>query len=899
MMTKKLFAIMALLFVGSWRLAAQTNGGPDAYGYTWTSSDHPGGGISVDWMDMTDATTVDGLADDNYIGPIPIGFDFPYYWQSFNSLYIGSNGYVMFGQGMNVASGGTGFPTFPTQGSAAQPNNFIGVLLSDLTLTDTDGLPIPTARVSYKGGEDDNGPFFCVAFENVPFWTDETPEHYRGSNYFQVILRPNGNFKANYQSSTGPVDASYQTVRFISRGFENVTGTVGLEFRSNVYPSNESIQVIYPNPPNPGYTFRNIRPVWALNEDRGGQILAKTSGEEYYVTAMIRNEGTVPICPSCSVRVRQRIFDFVNNNSPLDQYTDEIIINAPLAAGESRLVTFTKPILLDLATDYRIRITTTLLGESDQFLSDDNMDVELVVVDTSASSFVVGFDPFQFGIQWNQQNGDGLTSNLTVGTEIMPPYYPAIIEKAQFGLFIGTNDFINQQGDTIAVPDTIAGFTMRMFRSNAEGGVGSLIHEAVVTPEQILAMYPHTQPQGTFRQLNVDVYLPTPVILGDGETVFISWKRNDESLEGGRGLDFLMVGDQTTSAPVSFRTYEIAGQFWGSYRERSAADFAIRLGVTKANFVLQASANPTSVNCGGTSQLSASASPSDNVTYSWAPSAGLSNPNIANPSASPTLTTTYTVTATNSVTGQSSQKLVTVTVNSPLLSLSGLASEICPGETPTVTPTPAGTYIWSINEGATTTGATFTLPADLAAGQTFTLTAVSPNGCYAAARNFATRNAPRPVIQRQGLKLNITNPQTGAGYQWYFSDGETEQAIFEQTNTNVDLEGDGYYFVEQIFEGCTTRSESYYYEFVSRKPELFASARVYPNPSDGQFTLEMAEVRANQAYVSITDVRGAEVLKRTVSGGNVRETLEIQTPGLYLLKVSVGTEIFTRTLSVK
>ncbi len=899
MMTKKLFAVLAMFVAGVGGLNAQTSGGPDAYGYTWMSSDHPGGGITVDWMDMSDATVVSGLADDNYIGPIPIGFDFPYYWQSFNSLYIGSNGYVMFGQGMNVASGANGFPTFPTQGSAAQPNNFIGILLSDLTLTDVDGQPIPTARVSYKGGEDDNGLFFCVAFENVPFWTDETPEHYRGSNSFQVVLRPNGNFKANYQSSEGPVDAAYQTVRFISRGFENVTGTVGLEFRSNVYPSNESIAVFFPNPPNPGYTFRNIRPVWALNEDRGGQILAKRTGVEYNVTAMIRNEGTVSTCPTCSVRVRQRVFDFVNGNAPLDQYTDEILITTPLAAGESRIVTFTRPILLDLATDYRIRITTTLIGETDQFLSDDNMDVELVVVDTSANSFVVGFDPFQFGIAWNQQNGDGLTSNLTVGTEIMPPYYPAIIEKAQFGLFIGTNDFINQQGDTIAVPDTVAGFRMQMFKSNAQGGVGELLYEGVVTPEQILAMYPHTQPQGTFRQLDVDVYLPTPVTLNEGETVFISWKRTDENLASGRGLDFLMVGDQATSAPVSFRTYEIAGQFWGSYRERSNADFAIRLGVTKANFVLQASANPVNIDCGGSTQLSATASPSDNVTYSWAPAAGLSNPNVANPTASPTLTTTYTVTATNSVTGQTSSKTVTVTVNSPSLTLSGLTAEICPGETPTVTPTPAGTYIWSINEGTTTTAATFVIPADLVAGQTYTLTAVSPNGCYAANRTFVTRNAPRPVLQRQGLKLRVSNPQTGAQYQWYFDDGNGEIDLFGQTGTEVDLEGDGDYFIEQIFEGCTTRSERYSYRFVSRNAELFGAARVYPNPSAGQFILEMSDVRAAHALVSVTDVRGAEVLKRTVAGGNIRETFEISTPGIYLLKVAVGSELFTRTLSVK
>ncbi|MDW8333992.1 MAG: hypothetical protein RMM53_07235, partial [Bacteroidia bacterium] len=130
------FAAALLLTVCAARAFAQPySGGPDAYGYTWISSLETNSNVNYGWLDMSDATNVEGLADDNYIGPVPIGFDFPYYWQSFNSLYIGSNGYVMFGQGINVASGANGFPTFPTSGPAATPNNYIGMLLSDLTLT--------------------------------------------------------------------------------------------------------------------------------------------------------------------------------------------------------------------------------------------------------------------------------------------------------------------------------------------------------------------------------------------------------------------------------------------------------------------------------------------------------------------------------------------------------------------------------------------------------------------------------------------------------------------------------------------------------------------------------------------------------------------------------------------
>jgi gliding motility-associated-like protein len=60
----------------------------------------------------------------------------------------------------------------------------------------------------------------------------------------------------------------------------------------------------------------------------------------------------------------------------------------------------------------------------------------------------------------------------------------------------------------------------------------------------------------------------------------------------------------------------------------------------------------------------------NNLTYRWSPATGLSDPNIANPSASPTSTTTYTLTVTNpSVAGCSTTRPVEVTIP-PVIALS-------------------------------------------------------------------------------------------------------------------------------------------------------------------------------------------------------------------------------------
>ncbi len=71
------------------------------------------------------------------------------------------------------------------------------------------------------------------------------------------------------------------------------------------------------------------------------------------------------------------------------------------------------------------------------------------------------------------------------------------------------------------------------------------------------------------------------------------------------------------------------------------------------------------INCTTTGvQIHASASPAGPYSYAWSPSASLSNPNISNPMASPSVTTTYTVVVTSAL-GCSVSDTVTVSVIVP------------------------------------------------------------------------------------------------------------------------------------------------------------------------------------------------------------------------------------------
>ena len=123
-------------------------------------------------------------------------------------------------------------------------------------------------------------------------------------------------------------------------------------------------------------------------------------------------------------------------------------------------------------------------------------------------------------------------------------------------------------------------------------------------------------------------------------------------------------------------------------------------------------------------------------SYSWAPSAGLNNPNIANPIATPTSTTTYTVTVTENGSCTAPQtSALTVTVNPlPTATISGTV-ELCQGEpSPTITFTGASaaapyTINYTLNGVAQTAviasnNASLTVPTGNPGVYTYSLTSV-------------------------------------------------------------------------------------------------------------------------------------------------------------------------------
>ena len=118
--------------------------------------------------------------------------------------------------------------------------------------------------------------------------------------------------------------------------------------------------------------------------------------------------------------------------------------------------------------------------------------------------------------------------------------------------------------------------------------------------------------------------------------------------------------------------------------------------------------------------------PVTGFTYAWLPTAGLSDPAIANPIADPASTTTYSLVVTETATGcvstNTAEVLVTVDEDLPTVTITASSQTVCAGESVTLTGGGADTYIWD-------NGVVDGTPFVPTVTTTYTVTGTENNGC--------------------------------------------------------------------------------------------------------------------------------------------------------------------------
>jgi hypothetical protein len=162
------------------------SGGPDSWGYTWIDS-HRSDGPSFLWYSRDNTwgkLAVDG--DDRGVW-YRLPFSFPYYGQTYTSVYVGSNGFLSFVKATNPYTNGS----IPNRSYSG----FLAPFWDDLTVYSRYGSGIYVKQVSSTR--------VVILYENVHRYGDS-----RASYTFEVILDADGTIHYSYQTLNGTVTSS-------------------------------------------------------------------------------------------------------------------------------------------------------------------------------------------------------------------------------------------------------------------------------------------------------------------------------------------------------------------------------------------------------------------------------------------------------------------------------------------------------------------------------------------------------------------------------------------------------------------------------------------------------------------------------------------------------------------
>ncbi len=200
------------------------SGGPDQFGYLWLDNS------PLDWIDASGGsdTGIDGTTD--HAGPIPIGFSFKYYENTYTELYVSRNGYISFHDDDIWWKSQSEIP------SRIKPNDVIA----------PHWVPIDNINgyIRYLSGGDAPHRWFAVEWNRVESdccADGDTPEEYT----FEVILHENGDIVFQYGDMI--FDGSYYCQ---SSGIEDSLGIDGLSITAfcEQIPSNHAVRIYRPDP---------------------------------------------------------------------------------------------------------------------------------------------------------------------------------------------------------------------------------------------------------------------------------------------------------------------------------------------------------------------------------------------------------------------------------------------------------------------------------------------------------------------------------------------------------------------------------------------------------------------------------------------------------------------------
>ena len=294
-------------------------GGPDIVDNFWSDSNNEAT-LNNEWIDISGIGNLYEFTNNDDSGEIiNIGFEFPFYGQNRNQLFINPNGWIGFANDSN-AWDNISIP------STSAPNSAIFGFWDDLNPIN-DNCNSCAGEVLYHSNDER----MVVWFNDVAHW----PTNFENSYYdFQIVIYKSGEIKFNYNNMVGITNSA-------TIGIQNDSGNSGLQIAYNTqYVENELTSYVKKNPIWAGINQIN-------NFDVSGELLAGSSAN---VNIIIENDdladgdynANLNISSNGSVELSYPISLISSSNSIEGDINDDSLVNVidivqlvSIALGES------------------------------------------------------------------------------------------------------------------------------------------------------------------------------------------------------------------------------------------------------------------------------------------------------------------------------------------------------------------------------------------------------------------------------------------------------------------------------------------------------------------------------------------------------------------------------------
>ena len=323
------------------------------------------------------------------------------------------------------------------------------------------------------------------------------------------------------------------------------------------------------------------------------------------------------------------------------------------------------------------------------------------------------------------------------------------------------------------------------------------------------------------------------------------------------------------------------------------------------------------------------------TTYVW------DNSVVDGTSFVPSVSSSYEVVGTD-VNGCTNTASVTVSVNDLPMIMASSTPVLCNGGTSSVTitgmdgtPSYTGEGVFTQSAGTTTysitdangcdasTNVTISEPALISSTQTLTVCAgevvlvgsntynttgifndvlTSAFGCDSTVTTDLTVNAALDLTTSVSGNV-ITATSATATYQWIDCDNGNVIIPGETGQTYTALSSGNFAVIITEAGSCSDTSACVNVSVTGIDSNFEQIVSVYPNPSNGLFTLSINNVVANQIVISILDIQGkivfAETDKNISADYKKQINLSDLAKGIYYVKINIGSELKTQKLIVQ